>query len=104
MSVALAGFKPDEVELTVEQNALTLESRKSDKDERTFRHRGISARNFKRQFTLVDHVDVKGARLENVLLVIDLQREIPEAKKPRRIAIGGASPSNAAQIEAAKAA
>jgi len=95
ISVALAGFKPDEVE----QNVLTLESRKSDKDERTFLHRGISARDFKRQFTLADHVEVKGARFENGLLVIDLQREIPEAKKPRRIAIGGATPSNVTQID-----
>ena len=100
ISVALAGFKPDEVELTVEQNVLTLEGRKSDKEERTFLHHGISARNFKRQFTLADHVEVKGARFENGLLIIDLQREIPEAKKPRRIAINGAVPNNVTQIEA----
>ena len=100
ISVALAGFKPEEVDLTVEQNILTLESRKSDKEERNFLHRGISARNFKRQFTLADHVEVKGASFENGLLVIDLQREIPEAKKPRRIAINGAGLSNVAQIEA----
>ena len=99
ISVALAGFTPNEVELTVEQNVLTLEGRKAEKDERTFVHRGISARDFKRQFTLADHVEVKGARFENGLLVIDLQREIPEAKKPRRIAIGNAAPSNVTQIE-----
>lgn len=99
ISVALAGFKPDEVELTVEQNVLTLESRKSDKEQRDFLHRGISARDFKRQFTLADHVEVKGARFENGLLVIDLQREIPEAKKPRRIPIDGSGPSNVTQIE-----
>ena len=62
--------------------------------------RGISARNFKRQFTLADHVEVKGARFENGLLVIELQREVPEAMKPRRIPINGASPSGVAQIEA----
>ena len=71
---------------------LTLEGRKSDKEGKTFLHRGISARNFKRQFTLADHVEVKGARFENGLLIIDLQREIPEAMKPRRIAINGATP------------
>lgn len=98
ISVALAGLKPDEAELTVEQNVLTLEGRKGDKDDRTFLHRGISARNFKRQFTLADHLEVKGADFENGLLVIDLQREIPEAKKPRRIAIGATSPSNVTQI------
>src|ERR1700730_17415988 len=99
ISVALAGFKPDEVELTVEQNVLTLEGRKSDKEGKTFLHRGISARNFKRQFTLADHVEVRGARFENGLLIIDLQREIPEAMKPRRIAINGATPNNVTQIE-----
>jgi len=84
---------------TVEQNVLTLEGRKSEKEGKTFLHRGISARSFKRQFTLADHVEVRGARFENGLLIIDLQREIPEAKKPRRIAIGGAAPSNVTQIE-----
>jgi molecular chaperone IbpA len=78
-SVALAGFTPEEVALTVEQKVLTLEGRKSDKEERTFLHRGISARNFKRQFTLADHAEVKGARFENGLLVIDLR-----GKSPRR--------------------
>ena len=100
ISVALAGFKPDEVELTVEQNILTLEGQKSDREERTFLHRGISARNFKRQFTLAEHVEVKGARFENGLLVIELRREIPEAMKPRRIAINGVAPSNVTHIEA----
>ncbi|WP_409410971.1 Hsp20 family protein [Bradyrhizobium jicamae] len=99
ISVALAGFKPDEVELTVEQNVLTLEDRKSDKEGKTFLHRGISARNFKRQFTLADHVEARGARFENGLLIIDLQREIPEAMKPRRFAIKGTAPSNVTQIE-----
>jgi molecular chaperone IbpA len=99
ISVALAGFSPDEVALTVEQNVLTLEGSKDEKQGKTFLHRGISARNFKRQFTLADHVEVKGARFENGLLIIELQREIPEAKKPRRIAIGGATPSNVTQIE-----
>ena len=99
ISVALAGFTPDEVALTVEQNVLTLEGRKSDKEDRTFLHRGISARSFKRQFTVADHVEVRGARFENGLLVIDLQREIPEAMKPRSIPIGGAASSNVTQIE-----
>lgn len=100
ISVALAGFTPDEVALTVEQNVLTLEGRKNEKEEETFLHRGNSARNFKRQFTLADHVEVKGSRFENGLLVIELQREIPEAVKPRRIAINGIAPSNVSQIEA----
>jgi molecular chaperone IbpA len=101
ISVALAGFTPEEVALTVEQNVLTLEGRKTEKEERLFLHRGISARSFKRQFTLADHVEVKGARFENGLLIVDLVREIPEAMKPRRIAIGGPSAVN--QIEATAA-
>jgi len=100
ISVALAGFTPDEVVLTVEHNVLTLEGRKGEKEGKTFLHRGISARNFKRQFTLADHVEVKGAHFENGLVVIELQREIPEAMKPRRVPIGGASPGNVTQIEA----
>jgi molecular chaperone IbpA len=99
ISVALAGFTPEEVALTSEQNVLTLEGRKSEKEGKNFLHRGISARNFKRQFTLADHVEVKGARFEHGLLVINLQREIPEAMKPRRIAINGADTSNVRQID-----
>jgi molecular chaperone IbpA len=101
ISVALAGFTPEEVALTVEQNVLTLEGRKpAEQQERQFLHRGISARSFKRQFTLADHVEVKGARFENGLLIIDLVREIPEAMKPRRIAINEARAQAAPQIEA----
>src|ERR1700748_1856204 len=99
ISVALAGFTPEEVALPAEQNVLTLEGRKSERDGKNFLHRGISARNFKRQFTLADHVEVKGARFENGLLIIDLQREIPEAMKPRRIAINGMTPDNVTQSE-----
>jgi molecular chaperone IbpA len=100
ISVALAGFTPDEVTLTAEQNVLTLEGKKTDKQEKAFLHRGISTRNFKRQFTLADHVEVKSARFENGLLLVELQREIPEAMKPRRIAINGAAPGKISQIEA----
>jgi len=99
ISVALAGFSPNDVTLTVEHNVLTLEGTKADKEGKVFLHRGISTRNFKRQVTLADHVEVKGARFEDGLLLIDLQREIPEAMKPRRIAINGFGPS-VSQIEA----
>ena len=100
ISVALAGYTPDAVTLTAEQNVLTLEGKKAEKEEKTFLHHGISTRNFKRQFTLADHVEVKGARFENGLLLVELQREIPEAMKPRRIAINGAAPNKVPQIEA----
>jgi molecular chaperone IbpA len=100
IAVALAGFTPSEVTLTAEQNVLTLEGRKAEKEGRTFLHRGISTRNLKCQLTLADHVEVKGARFEDGLLVVELQREIPEAMKPRPITIGGAAGSNVSQIEA----
>jgi molecular chaperone IbpA len=98
ISVALAGFGPDEIALTVEQNVLTLEGRRAEKEGRTFLYRGISARPFKRQFTLADHVEVKSAAFENGLLVIDLERRLPEAMKPRKIAING--PATASRIAA----
>jgi molecular chaperone IbpA len=100
ISVALAGFTPDEVTLTAEANVLTFEGKRAEKEEKNFLHRGISTRNFKRQFTLADHVEVRGARFDNGLLLVELQREIPEAMKPRRIAINGAAPGQVTQIEA----
>ena len=98
ISVALAGFSPDEIALSVEQNVLTLEGHKAEKEGRTFLYRGISARPFKRQLTLADHVEVKSAAFENGLLVIELERRIPEAMKPRKIAING--PAATSRIEA----
>ena len=100
ISVALAGFSPDEISLTAEQNVLTLEGRKAEREGRDFLYRGISARPFKRQFTLADHVEVKGASFENGLLVIELVREIPEAMKPRKIEIGATAPKTVSQIDA----
>ncbi len=78
--------------MTAEQNVLTVEGRKSDKDQHEYLYQGISARPFKRQFNLADYVQVKTASFDNGLLQVQLVREIPEAMKPRRIAInGGAS-------------
>ena len=101
ITVALAGFSPDEVSLTAEQNVLTLEGRKAEKDQRTFLYRGISARPFKRQFSLADFVEIRSAQFENGLLMIELVRAIPEAMKPRQIAIN--APGKAQQIEKAAA-
>ncbi|WP_424628509.1 Hsp20 family protein [Bradyrhizobium sp. SYSU BS000235] len=93
ISVALAGFSPDEISLTAEQNVLTLEGRKPEREaDRIYLFRGISTRPFKRQFTLADHVEVKSARFEDGLLVVELAREVPEAMKPKQIAINGGSP------------
>jgi molecular chaperone IbpA len=97
ISLALAGFTPDEVSITAEQNVLTVEGRKAEKAERQYLYQGISARPFRRVFNLADFVEVKGASFEGGLLRIDLVREVPEAMKPRRIAINAGN--NNKQIE-----
>ena len=90
ISLALAGFKPEEITVTAEQNMLTVEGRKAEKDDREYLYQGISGRPFRRQFNLADYVEVKGASFEDGLLQIDLVRELPEAMKPRPIAIESA--------------
>jgi molecular chaperone IbpA len=102
IALAVAGFAPDEISVTAEQNVVTLEGGKNDKAEREYIYRGISARPFKRQFNLADYVHVKTATFDNGLLRIELLREIPEAMKPRRIEIGGGTASD--QITQKKAA
>lgn len=99
ISLAIAGFSPDEVSVTAEQNAVIVEGNKADRAEREYLYRGISARPFKRQFNLADYVQVQSAAFENGLLKIELIREIPEAMKPRRIAIKGAPSGTVHQIE-----
>ena len=83
---------------------VTVEGSKSDKAERDFLYRGISTRSFKRQFSLAEYVQVKSAAFDNGLLTIELVREIPEAMKPRRIAISDASAGNVQKLEAKAAA
>ena len=91
ISLALAGFTPDEINITAEQNVLTVQGSKADKGEHQYLYRGISARAFRRVFNLADYVQVKSASFESGLLNIDLVREVPEAMKPRRIAINAGS-------------
>jgi molecular chaperone IbpA len=100
ISLAVAGFSPDDISITAEQNVVTIEGGKSDKAEREFLYRGISTRAFKRQFSLADYVQVKDASFDNGLLRIELVREIPEAMKPRRIAISGSPADNMQKLEA----
>ncbi len=91
ISIAVAGFSDDDLTVEVKDGALLVSANKVDEDEdRTFLHRGIATRAFQRRFHLADHVRVVGASHENGMLHIDLQREIPEALKPRRIAIAKA--------------
>jgi molecular chaperone IbpA len=94
VTLAVAGFTPEEISITAEHNVLTVEGRKADKAERHYLYHGISARAFRRQFNLADYVKVNGATFENGLLQISLVREIPEAMKPRRIEIKTGAPSH----------
>ena len=89
ITLAVAGYSPDEIAITAQQNLLTVAGNKAEDGRQEYLHRGISARNFDRHFNLADHVEVAGAAYENGLLQIDLVRRIPEAMKPRRIEING---------------
>jgi len=95
ITMAVAGFRQDEIDITAQQNLLIISGRKKGgEDEARYIHRGIAARSFERRFALGDHVKVTGAALSDGLLRIDLQREIPEEMKPRRIEIStGTEPS-----------
>jgi molecular chaperone IbpA len=90
VTVAVAGFKPDEIDITAQQNMLIVAGCKhaDNNDNRDFLHMGIASRNFERRFQLSDHVQVTAADLSDGLLVISLLREIPDALKPRKITIG----------------
>lgn len=103
ISIAVAGFADDDLSIEVRDRALIVTARKAeDEEERTYLHRGIATRAFERRFTLADHVRVTGASHENGMLHIDLVREMPEALKPRQIAIGKAPASDANLVEAEK--
>jgi len=94
VEIAVAGFRPDELNIEVKENLLTVTGRKAANDEpRRFLHRGLAERNFERKFQLADYVVVTEAALADGLLSISLKRELPEALKPRRIEIGVGQPS-----------
>jgi molecular chaperone IbpA len=106
ITMAVAGFSPDEIELTQHENTLLVTGNKhADPEGAQILYRGIATRAFKQTFNLADHVKVKGASLENGLLTVDLVRKVPEELKPRRIEIanGGQQQAlgqdNAKQIE-----
>jgi molecular chaperone IbpA len=90
ITLAVAGFRPDDLELTAQQNLLVIQGRKRE-DESTgeMLHLGIANRAFERRFELADYVRVENAELADGLLVIDLVREVPEAMKPKKIALAG---------------
>ena len=91
IELAVAGFKPDELDITAQENVLIVSGRKKDEaDEQAsnYIYRGIATRSFERRFALADHIQVKGADMRDGLLAIELVREIPEAMKPKKISIG----------------
>jgi molecular chaperone IbpA len=102
ITLAVAGFKRDEIDITAQQNMLIVAGRRAESRSRdgNFLHVGIATRAFERRFELADFVRVTGAELSDGLLAIELVREVPEAMKPRKISIGGVAP---ATIEAAPA-
>jgi len=87
ISLAVAGFKPNEINVTVQQNTLVITGHAKETGERDYLYRGISSGDFERRFSLADFVEVKQASFEDGLLQIDLVRELPEAMKPRRVEI-----------------
>ena len=104
VTMAVAGFGEAELSIETKENTLTVKGEKkeqSESEESNFLHRGIAARSFERRFQLADHVEVKGASLENGLLHVDLVREIPEAMKPRTIAINAGQPAKQVEARAA---
>jgi molecular chaperone IbpA len=106
ITMAVAGFSEADLNITSEHNKLIVTGARPDEaegEENAYLYRGIATRNFERRFNLADHVRVSGARLDNGLLHIELEREIPEAMKPRKIEIQGSGRliGNAAEDEAA---
>lgn len=91
ITVAVAGFEQSELDITVEKGVLTVRGEKQRNDERKYLHQGIAYRTFERKFNLADHVEVTAADLNNGLLTISLVKEVPEAMKPRSIAINKSS-------------
>lgn len=101
ISIAVAGFSDDELAIEVKDRSLLITGRKATEEgERNYLHRGIATRAFERRFHLADHVRVTGATHENGMLHIDLNREVPEALKPRKIEIAAAGKSDANLVEA----
>ncbi len=102
ITLAVAGFAPNEIEIVAQQNQLNVTGKRADDaDKGDYLHHGIATRAFERRFQLADFIEVGNARFENGLLSIELKRVVPEAMKPRKIEIGGGNPAND-RIEAPK--
>lgn len=93
ITLAVAGFKPADIDITAQQNLLVVQGKKADEGSAgQYLHVGIAQRGFERRFELADYVRVEDAQLEDGLLTIDLVREVPEAMKPKKIAVGSQKP------------
>ncbi len=104
ISIAVAGFADEDLSVEVKDGALIVSARKSEEDaDRTYLHRGIATRAFERRFQLADHVRVSGATHTDGMLHIELVREVPEALKPRRIAITSGGEATEKDVVDAKA-
>lgn len=102
ITLAVAGFRPEDIEVVAQQNQLTVSGKRADEDGKgEYLHRGIATRAFERRFQLADFVEVGDASFENGLLSIAVKRVVPEAMKPRKIEISGGTPAND-RIEAPK--
>ena len=105
ITLAVAGFEDSELDIQVEKGVLSVRGKKADDDdEKSYLYRGIANRSFERKFNLADYIEVSGADLKNGLLTISLVKEIPEAMKPRSIAIGTAGATLEHKEKAEKAA
>ena len=95
VTIAVAGFKSEEIDITAQQNLLVVAGQKQvdGNDNRDFLHVGIANRNFERRFQLADHVFVKSADMADGLLIVELERQVPEELKPRKIFVGGTTPT-----------
>ena len=104
LTMAVAGFRPDDIELVAQDNTLVISGRlPAEGAKAELLYRGIAGRPFERKFVLADHVVVDGADLQNGLLHVALKRVVPEALKPRRIPIGGVTPTAIANDPSATA-
>ena len=92
ITIAVAGFAEKDLNVEVREGVLTVQGKRADETEKSgYLHQGIAGRAFERRFQLAEHVEVKGAKLENGLLHVELERIVPEEQKPRRIPINGAN-------------
>ena len=100
LTMAVAGFSPEELDITVQENTLLVTGKaKKEQEGSNYLHRGIARRAFERRFSLADHIKVVGASLVNGMLHVDLTREVPEAAKPRKIQIGTTQPEQVTVAE-----